>query len=61
MTWSDRGFDSCAKLCGRGLRGNTVLHSARTVLQTEPAHQNPVNTVGMATGMANESIQSREL
>ena len=32
MIWNDRGFDSCTKLCYKGLHGNTVLHSARTVL-----------------------------
>ena len=65
MTWSDHGFDSCAKLCDRDLRGNTLLHSARTLLQQCsgqcPRAKNPVDSVGMATRIVFESVKNLEL
>ena len=35
----------------------TQCSTVPTVLQTVPVHQSTVNTVGMATGVVNESIK----
>ena len=40
--------------------GEAIAVSCDGSVETVPAHQNPVNTVGMATGVGKESIKSLE-